>query len=132
MAAGMGMPAIGKYSHELYADYGVENIICVGSAGTISGCPLYDRRAPGRRALATCSISDSILTGEGLTECNESKSSVHGMEQTTVIVRRDHRGLCPGRTALASSAPAFWTILAWRCRRERWTFPGWRSCFCSS
>ncbi len=35
MASGMGMPSIGIYSHELYAHYGVETIIRVGSAGLI-------------------------------------------------------------------------------------------------
>lgn len=36
MASGMGMPSIGIYSYELYTQYGVENIIRVGSAGAIS------------------------------------------------------------------------------------------------
>ena len=36
MASGMGMPAIGIYSYELYNFYGVENIIRIGSAGMIS------------------------------------------------------------------------------------------------
>lgn len=36
MASGMGMPAIGIYSHELFHFYDVENIIRVGSAGAIS------------------------------------------------------------------------------------------------
>ena len=31
MASGMGMPSIGIYAHELYTQYGVENIIRVGS-----------------------------------------------------------------------------------------------------
>ena len=35
MASGMGMPAIGIYSHELFNMFGVENIIRVGSAGSI-------------------------------------------------------------------------------------------------
>ena len=35
MASGMGMPAIGIYSHELFNYFGVENIIRVGSAGSI-------------------------------------------------------------------------------------------------
>ena len=35
MASGMGMPAIGIYSHELFNYYGVENIIRVVSAGSI-------------------------------------------------------------------------------------------------
>ncbi len=37
MASGMGMPSIGIYSHELYTQYGVENIMRIGSAGAISG-----------------------------------------------------------------------------------------------
>ena len=35
MASGMGMPAIGIYSWELYSSYDVENIIRVGSAGAL-------------------------------------------------------------------------------------------------
>ena len=35
MASGMGMPSIGIYSYELYTQYGVENIIRVGSAGAM-------------------------------------------------------------------------------------------------
>jgi len=43
MASGMGMPAIGIYSHELFNGYGVENIIRVGSAGAIQEyINLYD------------------------------------------------------------------------------------------
>ena len=43
MASGMGMPAIGIYSHELFNGYGVENIIRVGSAGSIQDhINLYD------------------------------------------------------------------------------------------
>lgn len=33
MGSGMGMPSIGIYSYELFAFYGVENIIRIGSAG---------------------------------------------------------------------------------------------------
>lgn len=35
MASGMGMPSMGLYSHELYNDYDVDNIIRIGSAGAI-------------------------------------------------------------------------------------------------
>lgn len=35
-----------------------------------------------------------IFAGEGLTESNKSKSSVHGMEQTIAIADRDFKGLC--------------------------------------
>jgi len=33
MASGMGIPSIGIYSYELFTEYGVENIIRVGTAG---------------------------------------------------------------------------------------------------
>lgn len=36
MASGMGMPSIGIYSYELFNFYGVENIIRVGTAGSIN------------------------------------------------------------------------------------------------
>ena len=35
MASGMGIPSIAIYSNELYTQYGVENIIRVGSAGAM-------------------------------------------------------------------------------------------------
>lgn len=35
-----------------------------------------------------------IFDGEGITQANKSKSSVHGMEQTIEIAQRDFRGLC--------------------------------------
>lgn len=35
MASGMGIPAISIYSWELYSQYGVENIIRIGSAGAL-------------------------------------------------------------------------------------------------
>ena len=35
MASGMGMPSIGIYSYELFAFFGVENIIRIGSAGSM-------------------------------------------------------------------------------------------------
>ncbi|MBQ6375236.1 MAG: purine-nucleoside phosphorylase [Clostridia bacterium] len=36
MASGMGMPSIGIYSYELFNFYGVENIIRIGSAGSMN------------------------------------------------------------------------------------------------
>jgi purine-nucleoside phosphorylase len=43
MGSGMGMPSIGIYAYELYAQYGVENIIRVGSAGAYTdNVGLYD------------------------------------------------------------------------------------------
>jgi len=37
---------------------------------------------------------NDIFDGEGITESNHSKSSVHGMEQTIEIAKRDFTGLC--------------------------------------
>ena len=43
MGSGMGMPSIGIYSYELFAFYGVENIIRIGSAGSYTPeCDLYE------------------------------------------------------------------------------------------
>ena len=54
MGSGMGMPSIGIYSHELYAQYGVENIIRIGSAGSYTEkAKLYDV------VLATAAYSES-------------------------------------------------------------------------
>lgn len=37
---------------------------------------------------------NDIFDGEGITESNKSKSSVHGMEQTIEIMDKDFKGLC--------------------------------------
>ena len=43
MGSGMGMPSIGIYSHELFSQYGVENIIRLGSSGSyLADLKLYD------------------------------------------------------------------------------------------
>ncbi|MDL2301562.1 purine-nucleoside phosphorylase [Lachnospiraceae bacterium OttesenSCG-928-D06] len=43
MASGMGMPSMGIYSYELYKEYGVEQIIRIGSAGAYTAdLELYD------------------------------------------------------------------------------------------
>lgn len=43
MGSGMGMPSIGIYSYELFSNYGVENIIRIGSCGAYSpNLKLYD------------------------------------------------------------------------------------------
>ncbi|MDR2121996.1 MAG: purine-nucleoside phosphorylase [Flavobacteriaceae bacterium] len=43
MGSGMGMPSIGIYSYELYSQYGVENIIRIGSAGSyVKEVKVYD------------------------------------------------------------------------------------------
>lgn len=37
---------------------------------------------------------NDIFVGEGVTEAHKSKSSVHGMEQTIEIAKKDFRGMC--------------------------------------
>ncbi|MBE5906094.1 MAG: purine-nucleoside phosphorylase [Lachnospiraceae bacterium] len=58
MASGMGMPSIGIYSYELYSQYGVENIIRVGSAGSYS---------------ADLNIYDVVLAESAYSESNYAK-----------------------------------------------------------
>lgn len=54
MGSGMGMPSIGIYSYELYSQYGVENIIRIGSAGSYTEkAKLYDV------VMATAAYSES-------------------------------------------------------------------------
>ena len=54
MASGMGIPAIGIYSYELYNFYGVEAIIRIGSAGSYTAdAKLFDT------VLATGAVSES-------------------------------------------------------------------------
>ena len=54
MGSGMGMPSIGIYSYEVYTQYGVENIIRIGSAGSYSErAKVYDV------VLATAAYSES-------------------------------------------------------------------------
>lgn len=50
-------------------------------------------KANGYDVISVGKISD-IFDGEGITESNKSKSSVHGMEQTIEIAKRDFNGLC--------------------------------------
>lgn len=47
----------------------------------------------GYEVISVGKIAD-IFDGEGITESNKSKSSVHGMEQTIEIAQRDFTGLC--------------------------------------
>ena len=59
MASGMGIPSIAIYSYELFSEYGVENVIRVGSAGMLS------RRLQLRSVVAAMSAySDSGFGGQ--------------------------------------------------------------------
>lgn len=58
MASGMGQPSIGIYSYELYAFYGVENIVRIGSAGS------YDE---------SLKLFDTVLVTGAVSESNYAK-----------------------------------------------------------
>ena len=47
----------------------------------------------GLSVISVGKIND-IFDGEGITEAHKSKSSVHGMEQTIELAKKDFRGLC--------------------------------------
>ena len=50
-------------------------------------------KAGGFDIISVGKIND-IFSGEGITESNPSKSSVHGMEQTIALAEREFQGLC--------------------------------------
>ena len=54
---------------------------------------LNELKDQGFDVISVGKIND-IFVGEGITESNKSKSSVHGMEQTIEIAKRDFTGLC--------------------------------------
>ena len=110
MASGMGMPAIGIYSHELYNGYGVENIIRVGSAGSIQDhINLYDIvigqgactdsnfaaqfHIPGSFA----PIADFRLLTEAVKACQNQGATYHvGNINSSDVFYGDHEGVPEG------------------------------------
>lgn len=68
MGSGMGMPSIGIYSYELYSNYGVENIIRIGSAGSYS---------------ADLEIYDVVITDKAFTE--SSYAEVQNGEKSNIL-----------------------------------------------
>ena len=63
MGSGMGMPSIGIYSHELYTQYGVENIIRVGSAGALRADLELGSVVAGQGACTNSSFADQYELG---------------------------------------------------------------------
>ena len=110
MASGMGMPAIGIYSHELFNFFGVENIIRVGSAGSIQDhINLYDIvlgqgactdsnfahqfHIPGTFA----PIADFDLLTEAVAACKEHGATYHvGNINSSDVFYGDHVGVPEG------------------------------------
>ena len=110
MASGMGMPAIGIYSHELFNGYDVENIIRIGSAGSIQEhINLYDIvlgqgactdsnyaaqfHLPGTYA----PIADYTLLSEAVKACENHGATYHvGNVNSSDVFYGDHAGVPEG------------------------------------
>jgi len=110
MACGMGMPAIGIYSYELFNKFGVDNIIRVGSAGSIQDhINLYDIviaqgactdsnyakqfHLPGTFA----PIASYELLSEAVKACQEHKATYHvGNVNSSDVFYGDHEGVPEG------------------------------------
>jgi len=110
MATGMGMPAMGIYSHELFTRFGVENILRVGSAGSIQEhINLYDIvlgqgactdsnwasqfHIPGTFA----PIADFTLLCEAVKACENHKATYHvGNINSSDVFYGDHEGVPEG------------------------------------
>ena len=110
MATGMGMPAMGIYSHELFTRFGVENIIRVGSAGSIQEhINLYDIvlgqgactdsnwaaqfHLPGTFA----PIADFTMLCEAVKACEKHKATYHvGNINSSDVFYGDHEGVPEG------------------------------------
>lgn len=90
MGSGMGMPSIGIYSYELFSQYGVENIIRIGSCGSfkkevhlrdiifVQGCCTdsnfaHQYELPG----IYCAISDYSLLEKAVDTAKENNVSYH-------------------------------------------------------
>ena len=110
MASGMGMPAIGIYSHELFNFFGVENIIRVGSAGSIQDhVNLYDI-VIGQAATTDSNwqkqfhlpgsfapIGDFEMICEAVKACKEYNATYHvGNINSSDVFYGDHVGVSEG------------------------------------
>ena len=110
MASGMGMPAIGIYSHELFNFFGVENIIRVGSAGSIQDhIDLYDI-VIGQGACTDSNwaaqfhlptnfapIADYKLLSEAVKACEAHGATYHvGNVNSSDVFYGDHEGVPEG------------------------------------
>ena len=120
MGSGMGMPSIGIYSYELYAFYGVERIIRIGSSGGYSAdLALFDV------VLATAAYSESTFaktmsgyTGDTLKPSDELNASLR--ESAGRLGISMHEGVIhssdvfyraePGRQAAEADKP-YWQKL---------------------
>jgi purine-nucleoside phosphorylase len=80
MASGMGMPSIGIYSYELFKEYGVENIIRIGSAGSyVKELHVYDV------VLASGAYSESSFARE---QCGYTEDTTYPSETLNAKIKK--------------------------------------------
>lgn len=115
MGSGMGMPSIGIYSYELFSQYGVENIIRIGSAGSYTPkAKLFDV------VLATGAYSESSYA---VTQSGDTDDIQHPSEELNAALRASAAGqgiaLLEGTIHSGDvfyrepdgASPAYWEVL---------------------
>ena len=134
MGSGMGMPSIGIYSYELYTQYGVENIIRIGSAGSYTDkAKLFDV------VLATGAYSESnyAVTQSGDTDDIQTPSAALNdapARQRQGCRYSADRGQHPFlRRVLPPAQRREADLLGKTARRKRAAWPSrWRALHCST
>ncbi len=101
-ASGMGMPSIGIYSWELYTQYGVENIIRIGSAGSYT-----ERLEVLDVVLAESAFSDSSYAR--VQGGYESDVNYPSAELNAHILSTAEKQAIPCKTCRVHSADVFYT-----------------------
>ena len=106
MGSGMGMPSIGIYSYELFTEYGVENIVRVGSCGAYAPeLNLYDV------ILASGSWSESSYAH---TMSGSEDHVTYPSERLNKAIEESAKRLdLPMRTGMIHSADVFY-VQPWR------------------
>ncbi len=84
MASGMGCPSMGIYSHELFAHYGVESIVRIGTCGALSGA-----LAVGDLAFAMTSSTDSNYAAQYGLHGSFSPCADYGLLERAVAAARE-------------------------------------------
>lgn len=112
MASGMGIPSIGIYSHELYTEYGVENIIRIGSAGSY-----VDRLKVMDVVLASSAYSDSSYA-RVLNGTRKKKILPSPIINTMVMTKAQELGI-EVKECVVHSSDVFYGQESWQSIAER-------------
>lgn len=116
MGSGMGMPSIGIYSYELFSQYGVENIVRIGSAGSYTpAARVYDvllatgAYSESSYAMTQSGFAEDITRpSEALNELLRQSAASLGIPLTEGII---HSSDVFYRDTPAGDGPAYWEKL---------------------